>query len=97
MTKMKDLHAEWMKDKEYRKEYEALEEEFALAHAMIEARAKAGLTQEELAQRMDTSQSAIARLESGRMKPSARTLERFAKATGTHLRITFEPMGRVGL
>ncbi|MDX3973489.1 helix-turn-helix transcriptional regulator [Shinella sp.] len=94
MTKMKDLHAEWMKDAEYRKEYEALEEEFALAHAMIEARAKAGLTQEELAQRMDTSQSAIARLESGRMKPSARTLERFAKATGTHLRITFEPVGR---
>jgi len=92
MTKMKDLHAEWMKDEEYRKEYEALEEEFALAHAMIEARAKAGLTQEELAQRMDTSQSAIARLESGRMKPSARTLERFAKATGTHLRITFEPV-----
>ncbi|PKA44030.1 transcriptional regulator [Rhizobium sullae] len=97
MTKMKDLHAEWMKDDEYRKEYEALEEEFALAHAMIEARAKAGLTQEELAQRMDTSQSAIARLESGRMKPSARTLERFARATGTHLRITFEPMGRAGL
>ncbi|MGH6754915.1 MAG: helix-turn-helix domain-containing protein, partial [Bradyrhizobium sp.] len=56
------------------------------------ARAKAGLTQEELARRMDTSQSAIARLEGGRMKPSARTLERFAKATGTHLRITFEPL-----
>lgn len=91
MTKMKDLHAEWMKDADYRKEYDALEEEFALAHAMIKARADAGLTQEELAERMETSQSAIARLESGRMKPSARTLERFAKATGTHLRITFEP------
>ncbi|MGO4134640.1 helix-turn-helix domain-containing protein [Rhizobium brockwellii] len=92
MTKMKDLHAEWMKDADYRKEYDALEEEFALAEAVIKARVNAGLTQEELAQRMDTSQSAIARLESGRMKPSARTLERFAKATGTHLRITFEPM-----
>ena len=92
MTKMKQLHAEWLKDPEYRKEYDALEEEFALAHAMIAARAKAGLTQEQLAERMETSQSAIARLESGRMKPSARTLERFAKATGTHLRITFEPV-----
>ena len=91
MTKMKDLHAEWMKDAEYRQEFDALETEFALARAMIEARAKAGLTQEELAKRMDTSQSAIARLETGRSLPSGRTLERFAKATGTSLRISFEP------
>ena len=91
MTKMKELHAEWMKDDEYRKEYDSLEAEFALAKAMIGARARAGLTQEELAQRMDTSQSMIARLESGRSIPSARTLARFAKATGTSLRISFEP------
>lgn len=91
MTKMKDLHAEWMKDDGYRQEYDALETEFALARAMIEARSKAGLTQEELAKRMDTSQSAIARLETGRSLPSGRTLERFAKATGTNLRIIFEP------
>ncbi|MFZ5932272.1 MAG: helix-turn-helix domain-containing protein [Pseudomonadota bacterium] len=90
MTKIKDLHAKWMTDKEYRKEYEALEEEFALAQAIIEARVKAGLTQEQLAERMATSQSAIARLESGRSIPSARTLTRFAKATGTRLRISFE-------
>ncbi len=43
MTKIKDLHAKWMTDKEYRKEYEALEEEFALAQAIIEAHVKAGL------------------------------------------------------
>jgi transcriptional regulator with XRE-family HTH domain len=91
MTRMKELHAGWMKDPEYQKEYDALEQEFALARAMIEARAKAGLTQEELAERMETSQSVIARLESGRGRPSTRTLERFAKATGTRLRFTFEP------
>lgn len=91
MTKMNDLHASWMKDDEYRREYDALETEFALARAMIEARSKAGLTQEELAKRMETSQSAIARLETGRSIPSGRTLERFAKATGTNLRISFEP------
>lgn len=94
MTRIKDLHAEWMKDAEYRQEFEALETEFAVARALIEARAKAGLTQEELARRMDTSQSAIARLEAGRALPSARTLERFAKATGTSLRISFEPVGQ---
>lgn len=92
MTKFKDLHAEWMKDDEYRREYDALETEFTLIDAMIEARTMAGLTQEELARRMETSQSAIARLETGRSKPSARTLERFAKATGTSLKITFEPI-----
>jgi ribosome-binding protein aMBF1 (putative translation factor) len=91
MTKLTDLHKKWMKDPAYRLEYEALEEEFALASAIIEARSRAGLTQEELAAKMETSQSAIARLESGRMIPSGRTLKRFAKATGTRLRISFEP------
>jgi len=47
------------------------------------------LTQEELARRMGTSQGAIARLESGRYLPSSRTLQRFAEATGTRLRISF--------
>jgi transcriptional regulator with XRE-family HTH domain len=92
MTRIRDLHKKWMKDPEYRREYENLEEEFALASALIEARARAGLTQEELADRMETSQSAVARLESGRMIPSGRTLKRFAKATGTRLRISFEPL-----
>jgi transcriptional regulator with XRE-family HTH domain len=44
-----------------------------------------------VAEAMGTTQAAIARLESGRIKPSTRTLERFAKATGTRLRIRFEP------
>jgi ribosome-binding protein aMBF1 (putative translation factor) len=89
---VEEAFAEWRKDLEYVKAYEALEDEFALAAAMIEARAHAGLTQEELAQRMHTTQAVIARLESGRVKPSTRTLERLAAATGMKLRISFEPM-----
>jgi len=91
MTRVRDLHAEWMQDPAYRAAYDELEPEFALAQALIVARVKAGLTQEELAQRMQTTQSAVARLEGGRVHPSIRTLARFAKATGTHLKITFEP------
>lgn len=83
--------AEWRKDPAYVAEYEALEEEFALADVFIRARAQADLTQEQVAERMGTTQAVIARLESGRVKPSTRTLERFAKATGTRLRIAFEP------
>lgn len=85
------VFAEWRKDSAYVAEYEALAEEFALAEAFIRARAQADLTQEQVALRMGTTQAVIARLESGRVKPSTRTLERFARATGTRLRIAFEP------
>jgi ribosome-binding protein aMBF1 (putative translation factor) len=92
MTKLKTLHERWSKDPVYRKAYDQLEEEFALAAAIAEARGKAGLTQEEVAQRMHTTQSNIARLEAGRTTPSTRTLEKFAEAVGTRLKITFEPI-----
>jgi ribosome-binding protein aMBF1 (putative translation factor) len=91
---VEESFARWAKDPEFIREYDALEEEFALANALIGARAHAKLSQAELAERMGTSQSAIARLESGRSMPSTRTLERLAAATGTKLRIRLEPEGR---
>jgi transcriptional regulator with XRE-family HTH domain len=92
MIKFSTLHKKWMKDPEYRKEYDALEEEFALIAEVARARLRSGLSQHELARRMKTTQSTIARLESGRGKPSTRTLSRFAKATGHRLKISFEPV-----
>ena len=86
-----DLHKDWMKDPKYRREYQALEEEFSLTAAMIEARSRAGMTQEQLARRMKTTQAVVARLEGGGTRPSTRTLERYARATGNRLRISFEP------
>lgn len=91
MSKIHDLHQKWIENAEYRKEYEALADEFSLAEALIKARIHAGLTQKELAQRMNTTQSVIARMEGGRVKPSSRTLERFAKATGMRMKISFVP------
>ena len=93
MSKVNDLHQKWMASEEYRNAYEKLAPEFALAQAVIAARVAAGLTQEQLAQRLETTQSVIARLESGRTRPSTQTLERLAAATGTRLRITFESSG----
>ena len=90
-TKVDDLHKEWLKNPAYRREYEALEEEFSLTAALIEARARAGLTQAQVALRMNTTQAVIARLEGGGSKPSTSTLEKYAKATGSRLKITFEP------
>lgn len=86
-----DLHKKWMKNPDYRREYNSLEEEFSLTSALIQARSRAGLTQEQVAQRMKTTQAVIARLEGGGSMPSTRTLEKYAKATGSRLRISFEP------
>ena len=93
MTKVNDLHRKWAKNREYGQAYDALAPEFALARAVISARVTAGLTQEQLARRMDTTQSVIARLEGGRTRPSTQTLDRLAAATGTRLRIVFEREG----
>jgi len=67
-----------------RKAYDALAGEFSFIDAVRNARAASGLTQAELAARVGTTQSAIARLESGTPKhsPSLVTLQRYARAMG---------------
>lgn len=91
MIPVEESFAAWRREPGYLEAYDALEDEFSLAAAMIEARARAGLTQQQLAERMHTTQAVVARLESGKVKPSTRTLERLAAATGLRLRISFEP------
>ena len=86
-----ETFARWAEDPEFRAAYDALEVEFALAGALIKARADAGMTQEQVARAMGTTQAAIARLESGRASTTTRTLERYARATGKRLKISFEP------
>lgn len=88
---VEEAFREWEKNPEFKAAYDALEDEFALAGALIKARGDADMTQEEVAKAMGTTQAVIARLESGRVMPSTRTLKRFAAATGTTLRFSFEP------
>jgi DNA-binding XRE family transcriptional regulator len=72
-----------------RKAYDALEDEFALLDEVLSARAAAGLTQAQVAERVGTTQSAIARLESATRKhsPSIATLQRYARALGYRVEI----------
>lgn len=92
MIEHRDVHAaEMAADPAYREAYDALDEEFALVSSLIQARMHAKLSQAEVARRMGTTESTISRLESGRVKPSTRTLERYALATGHRLLIRFEP------
>jgi transcriptional regulator with XRE-family HTH domain len=80
-----------MRDPEFRKEYDKADEEFAIIEALIRARAKAKLSQADVAKRIGTTQSAIARLEGGRVSPSLSTLRRYAEATGTRLQVDLVP------
>lgn len=86
------IKAELLQNPEVRAAYDALSPEFELAHTVIAARVAQGLTQAELAARMNTTQSYIARLESGRVLPSMRTWLRLAAATGTRAKVTLEPV-----
>ena len=90
MTDLATLKARILANPEARAGYEAQAPEFDLARELIAARDRAGLTQAELAERMHTTQSAIARLESGRTLPSMRTLARFAEATGSRAVVRLE-------
>jgi ribosome-binding protein aMBF1 (putative translation factor) len=88
---VEEVAKEWMKRPAFVAAYDALDDEFAMASALIKARGDAAMTQEQVARAMGTTQAVVARLESGKAMPSTRTLERFAKATRTRLRISFEP------
>jgi ribosome-binding protein aMBF1 (putative translation factor) len=89
---MEQMKGECMANPAFKQAYEALEGEFQLARELIAARLRAGLTQAQVAERMQTTQSAVARLESGRSVPSSKTLAKFAAATGSRLRITLQPV-----
>ena len=84
------VKARLLADPEVEAEYKALAPEFEISAELIKARRRAGLSQAELAARMGTSQSAIARAESGQTLPSTKTLLRYAEATGSrfHLRLS---------
>ena len=87
MTRLKDLKKRWMEDPEFREDYARVDDEYALVEALVSARTAANLTQAELARRLGTTQSAVARLEGGRVSPSLATLRRYAEATGTRLTV----------
>lgn len=89
MTKLSNLKSKLLKDPKVRKEYAAMEYEFMVASEIIKARLKSKLTQKEIAERMGTTQSVIARLESGNNLPSLKTIFKYAEAIGKKVEIHF--------
>ena len=92
MQSWKDFKKELLKDPNVKKEYERLQPEYAVIRAMIEARINKGMTQKELAQRVGTKQSNIARLEAGKGNPTVAQLTKLANALESNLQIRFTPL-----
>lgn len=88
MTKLSELKQKLWESPGFATEYRKADEEYAVIEALIAARTSARLSQADLAARLGTTQSAIARLESGRISPSLSTLRRYAEATGTRLNVS---------
>ncbi len=91
MNKFSDFVEEQKKDKKFKEEYDALEPEFSIIKAMIEARKASGLTQKDLAERTGIAQGDISKLENGSANPSLRTLQRLAEGMGMKLKLEFVP------
>jgi ribosome-binding protein aMBF1 (putative translation factor) len=97
MTTLSTLKQTWQKDAEFINAYDALDEEFDLAKTLISARAKLGISQQEVAKRMQTKQSVVARLEASGASPNLLTLRRYAAAVGCKLSIGLKQNRRAAL
>ena len=89
MTNYDDFLKEQLQDPELKAEYDALEPEFAIMQAMIDARKESGITQKELSLRTGIAQADISKLENGNANPSLRTLQRLSIGIGRKLKIEF--------
>ena len=92
MKSLKEVKAELLTNPAVRQAYNEQAPEFELARELMAARMRAGLTQGEVAARMGTTQSVVARIESGRGTPSLRTVQRFASAVGASAVVRMEPL-----
>lgn len=97
MTKVSDLKQEWMNDPGFRAGYEEADADHRIFEALIHARKRAGLTQSQLARRLKTTQSAIARLESGRGSTKLETLRRYVAATDSRLVVDVRPARKLAM
>ncbi len=85
MEEWKDVKKELLKDPQVAQEYEKLKPKYQLISELIRVRIKKGLSQKELANKIGTKQSAIARVESGNANPSIEFLEKMTKAMDSRL------------
>ena len=82
-----------LKRKGFAQAYEGLKDEYLLARELLRARCRAGLTQEQVAESMGTTKSAVSRLEGGgKHSPSFTTLKKYAHAVDCAVEIRLVPL-----
>lgn len=86
-----ELMNEMLKDENVKREYDALEPEFQIIHAMLDARLAENLTQQQLADRMGIDRADVSKLENGNANPSLKMLKRLAEGLNRTLKIEFVP------
>lgn len=95
MERQTQMVADRIKNSECLQKNETQKEYLSFFEQLAQARKKAGLTQEEVAQRMGTTATVVARLESGggkkRHSPTVATLRKYARAVGCQLKISLSP------
>ena len=91
MRTFDDMLSDQLKDKELKKEYEAIRPEMDVIRAIVDARTSQNLTQKELAERTGINQADISKLENGTRNPSVNLLKRLADGMGMALKIEFVP------
>lgn len=89
MSEFREFVTQQLQEPDFKAEYDALEDEYIIIQAMIDARKKSGLTQKELAARTGIAQADISRLENGNANPSLRTLRRLAAGMGMKVKLEF--------
>ena len=94
MSNFNDYLSQKMKDPAFKAEYDALEPEFSIIQAMIDARKASGLTQQQLAEKTGIAQADISKLENGSANPSLRILRRLAAGMGMQLKLEFVPAAK---
>ncbi len=89
MSDFRDSLNKQLKDPEFKKEWDALETEFQIIQAIIDARTETGITKKQLSDLSGIAQAEISKIENGNSNPSLKTLQRLASAMGKKVKISF--------
>jgi len=95
MSEFKEFLNEQLKDPKFRAEWDALEPEFSIIQAMINARKTSGITQQQLSERSGIAQGDISKIETGNANPSLNTLKKLASGMNMILKIEFVPVSNI--
>lgn len=87
LTTFRQIHNKWLKNKDYKKAYKQLDLEFSLIAALIQCRLRKGITQKQLAEKIGTRQSSIARFESGTYNPTIAFVQKLANAMNAKIQV----------